>query len=91
MLLSILESTVAPASSKSLTEVVNLLLDKCAQIDLQENEVKSALFIACEKEHIEVVELLLEKHPQVDLQDTSTRICRSLLLALHPSLSCKFI
>ena len=50
-------------------EVVNL----GAQINLQENEGKTALFVACEEEHIEVVELLLKKHPQVDLQDYKGR------------------
>ena len=56
---------------KRLTEVVKILLDNRAQVDLQSTSGKSsALMHASEIGHAEVVKLLLDNQAQIDLVDS---------------------
>ena len=53
------------------TEVVKLLLERGAQVDLQDNNGQSPLMWASNMGQTEVVKLLLERGAQVDLRDNN--------------------
>jgi hypothetical protein len=56
------------ASQKGNIEVLRLLLDKGAQVDLTANDGTTSLMIASQYGHVEIVKLLLDKGANVDLQ-----------------------
>ena len=53
------------------TEVVELLLERGAQVDLQDNVGQSALMVASVVGQTKIVKLLLERGAQVDLRDNN--------------------
>ena len=55
------------ASQNGHKEVVELLIEKGAAIDLATNDKRTPLYIASHKGHKEVVELLLSKGASIDL------------------------
>jgi ankyrin repeat protein len=57
------------ASQYGHIEIVRLLVDKGAQIDLQGINGFTALIVACMNESTEIVKLLLEKGANADLRD----------------------
>ena len=61
-------SALMIASHDGHTEVVKLLLDKGAQVNMQGKDGGSALMIASQNGHTEVVKLLLDKGAQVDAE-----------------------
>ncbi len=63
------ETALMAASEKGYTEIVKLLLDYGAKVDLQDVLGKTALYKASEKGHQEVVKLLLDKGANTNLPD----------------------
>ena len=59
---------IVAASASGHVEIVELLLEHGAKVDMRENNGLSALFIASENGHTEMVRLLLEYGAEVDLQ-----------------------
>ncbi|MEX0940882.1 MAG: ankyrin repeat domain-containing protein, partial [Candidatus Babeliales bacterium] len=57
------------ASEYGSLEVVKLLLEKGAPIDIQDNFGDTPLHLASRKGHLEVVKLLLEKRAQIDIKN----------------------
>ena len=55
-------------SSKKNTEIVRLLLDKCADVNIQTNDGDTALIIASFTEQLDIVKILLDKKA-VNVQD----------------------
>ena len=62
-------SPLMMASDKGHTDVVQLLLERGAQVDLQNNVGLTALIWASDKGHTDIVKLLLERGAQIDLQN----------------------
>ena len=57
------------ASENGHDEVVKILLENGAQVDLQQQDCWSALMIAILNRYSEVVKILLENGAQLDLQE----------------------
>lgn len=49
------------ACDKGFTEIVSLLVDKGADVNVKDNYNRTALMFACQKGHIEIVSILLRK------------------------------
>ena len=62
-------SPLLMATDKGRTDVVQLLLERGAQVDLQDNDGLTALIWANVRGHTEIVNVLLERGAQVDLQN----------------------
>ena len=58
------------ASTNGRTEVVKLLLDKGAEVNLKNNYGITALFMASANGHTEIVKLLLDKGAEVNVKNT---------------------
>ncbi len=56
------------ASHSGHIDVVKVLLENDAQVDLQGNHGQSSLMAASHSGHVDIVGVLLEKYAQVDLQ-----------------------
>ena len=61
-------SALMLASANGHIEIVKLLLDNRAKVDMQENNGVSALMMASDRGYIEVARLLLEQGAKVDMQ-----------------------
>ena len=59
-------SALMMASQNGHTEIVEVLLEKGAQVDIQSSTEKSSLHLASRNGHTKVVRLLLEKSAQVN-------------------------
>ena len=71
------------ASQEGHCQVVRLLLERGAKVDLQDSKGWSALMLACQAGHCEVAELLLESGADVDLQSLEWESAHSLALSHH--------
>ncbi|RYP68603.1 hypothetical protein DL771_006575 [Monosporascus sp. 5C6A] len=61
------------AVEKGHKEIVQLLLDKGAEIDLKDSKSRTPLSWAAGKGHKEIVQLLLDKGAEIDSKDSSSR------------------
>ncbi|XP_019857878.1 PREDICTED: ankyrin repeat domain-containing protein 50-like [Amphimedon queenslandica] len=69
------------ASNKGHHQVVELLLSKNPDINIQDNDGQTALMYACHNGHHQVVKLLLHKNPDINIQDNDGQT--ALMYACH--------
>jgi ankyrin repeat protein len=66
------------SSKENKIELVQYLLNKGADVDLQSNKGDTAIIWASDKGHLEVVQMLLKKNPKLDIishSESTALIC----------------
>ena len=81
MMLATYIAALMTASRYGHHQIVELLLSKVPDIDIQDNNGRTALIRASCHGHHKVVELILNEAPDIDIQDNNG--CTALLLASH--------
>jgi ankyrin repeat protein len=65
--------TTAAEPSEVYEEIIRLLLNKGADVNIQDNSGKTALMIAVKNKNMEIIKLLLKKHADIKAKDNKGR------------------